>query len=799
MLVAAFAIFWPGHVLQGQETPDDLEEVTVTAQKREEDLQSIALSVSVVPGDLLERMGVNNSTQLAEIVPNLTIRTERPGQSFPVIRGVGTLIEGLGIDQGVGIYVDGVQVDSPIANLVSTFDLERVEVLRGPQGTLYGRNAIGGVINLISRTPGEEFQGRVRAGVGNFSFREIGLSAEGALIPGMLSGRISGVFQENSDGWYRNDAHQFIGTAVADNGATENGTARTMLVFQPADRVDIRLSADYSRTDASGPAWQPLDDVNALAKASSLQGLVLPVYSDEDEDISRLAHNLDTINNTRLYGGGLTINYSFNDRSELVSVTGYRENEIEILEDIDASPYRYLEVSSSGSARSFSQELRYQYSGDSLFGVVGLYYSDSEFRDQFSIDVAAEFIEAAGASQPAINQRGTDSEAQAVFSQWEWDVSDRLRLIFGARWTKSEKTSFRNEFLFTDLALSAALAGRERCFDLQPGLGPADQPGCLTTLSIPGQEDVALPPEITNSMGEGDWSRMTPRLGVQVRIHEALMAYASFSQGYRDGGFEGVASNFLQFDEEILNAWEVGMKSDWLDGRLRVNGALFYYDYQDLQLEVSQLRGNQLFKSVFNAGEAELTGGEIESTWLVSEMLRLSLNVGWLDTEITDLDRSDPSTDFGFVKIGNEFARAPKWTISFVPEFYFPLPRGSLTWRSEFNYKDNHFRDSENGGFADDSDALSLTGANLADGLPPSEALVAPGALIDSELMDSRLIVNTSLAYRGSSGRLEVAIWARNLLDEEYTVNRDFVNGLAYSMALYGAPRTYGLYVNYRF
>ncbi|UCC14614.1 MAG: TonB-dependent receptor [Gammaproteobacteria bacterium] len=799
ILLAGLISLAPCYFLQAQETSGVLEEVTVAAQKREEDLQSIAVSVSVISGNLLERMGVNNSTQLAEIIPNLTIRAERPGQSFPVIRGVGTPIEGLGIDQGVAIYVDGVQVDSPVANLVSTFDLERVEVLRGPQGTLYGRNAVGGVINLISRAPGEEFRGRARVGLGNFSFREIGFSAEGALVPGMLSGRISGVFQENSDGWYRNDAHQFIDERVADNGATENGTARTILVYQPAEHLDIRLSADYSKTDASGPAWQPLDDVNALAKASSLQGLVLPVYSEEDGDISGLAHNLDTINNTRLHGGGLTIYYSLNDRSELVSVTGYRKNEIEILEDLDGSPYRYLEVSSSGSARSFSQELRYQYSGDSLFGVVGLFYSDSEFQDQFSIDVAAEFIEAAGASQPAINQRGTDSEALAVFSQWEWDVSDRLRLILGARWTKSEKTSFRNEFLFTDLALSAALAGRERCFDLQPGLGPADQPDCLTTLSVPEQEDVALPPEITSSMGDGDWSRMTPRLGVQVRVHEGLMTYASFSQGYRDGGFEGVASNFLPFDEEILNAWEVGMKSDWLNGRLRVNGALFYYDYQDLQLEVSQLRENQLFKSVFNAGEAELTGGEIESTWLVSEMLRLSLNVGWLDTEITDLDRSDPSTDFGFVKIGNEFSRAPEWTVSFVPDFHFPLPRGSLTWRSEFNYKDSHFRDSENGGFADESDALVLTGANLADGLPPAEAAVAPGTLIDSERMDSRLICNTSLAYQSSNGRLEVAVWARNLFDEEYTVNRDFVNGLGYTYALYGAPRTYGAYVNYRF
>ncbi|MGI9265352.1 MAG: TonB-dependent receptor, partial [Gammaproteobacteria bacterium] len=646
--------------LQAQEGHDVLDEIVVTAQKREEVLQRAAVSVSVVSGDLLERIGANNSTQLAEIVPNLTVRTERPGQSFPVIRGIGTPIEALGIDLGVAVYIDGVQVDSPSANLFSVIDLERVEVLRGPQGTLYGRNAVGGVINLISRTPGEEFKGRVRAGIGNFEFREIAVSVEGALIPGTLTGRISGSYQENRDGWYRNNAGQFIGERVPDNGLAENGTARTMLIYQPVEHMEIRFSGDYSKTDASGPAWQPLDDVNALAKASSSQGIFLPVYSEEDGDISQLAHNLNTLNNTRLYGGGLTISYTLDDRSELVSVTGYRKNELELLEDLDASPYRYLEVADKANARSISQELRYQYSGDRSRGVAGLFYTDSNIRDQISFDVAAEFIATAGGSEPAIIQRGTESESLAVFSQWEWDVSERLTLILGARWSQSEKQSFRNEFIFTDLALSAASAGEERCFILQPGLGPEDQPECLTTLSIPGQGDLPLEPMINAGAGDGDWSKLTPRIGLQAQVNDGLMAYASFSQGYRDGGIEGDAASFQEFNPETLNAGEAGMKYDGLDGRLRINGALFYYDYEDLQIQLTQIRDNLLFNTIFNAGEAEMRGGELESTWAVSDRLQLSLNVGWLDTEITELDRSNPGTDFGFVKTGNEFPRSPE-------------------------------------------------------------------------------------------------------------------------------------------
>ena len=796
--VSVFALLQPGHLLHAQETPGELTEIVVTAQKRQEGLQHVPLSVSVLPGDLLEKAGVHNSSQLAEIVPNLSIRTERPGQSFPAIRGIGTPIGALGIDQGVAIYFDGVQVDSPVANLVSVFDLERVEVLRGPQGTIYGRNAVGGVINLVSRTPSEEFNGRVRVGVGNFDYREIALSAEGALVPGKLTARVSGVYQENRDAWYRNDAGQFTGERVAGNGATANGTTRVKLFYQPEERLEIRVSGDYSKTDASGPAWQPSGDVNALAKASYLQGFELPVYSG-DSDISRLAHNLDSSNKTTLYGGGLTIDYGLTERSHLVSVTGFRKNAIEVLEDIDGSPYRYLEVASKGNSKNFSQELRYQYSGNRSNGTVGLFYTDSTIRDQFGLDIAAEFITAAGGSEPVIVQRSTESEALAVFGQWEWAVSERMTLVLGARWSTSEKTSIRNEFVFTELALSAATAGLERCFILQPGLGPDDQPGCLTLLSVPGQDDVPLPPVITKGAGEGDWSKFTPRIVIQSQVTEGLMVYASFSQGYRDGGLEGDAANFREFDEETLNAWEVGTKYDGMDGRFRINGALFYYDYQDIQIELSQIKDNLLVNSIFNAAEATMRGGEIESAWLVNDILQLSLNVGWLDSEITKLDSGELNTDFGFVKTGNDFPRAPAWTASFIPDFYFPLSKGSINWRSEFNYKGSHFRDFENGGFADENDAMILTAANLVGGLPPAEALVEPGTLIDSERMDSRLIVNTSLSYQSSNGRLEIAIWARNLFGEAYRVNRDFVNGLVFTNALYGAPRTYGAYLNYRF
>ncbi len=747
LLVTFVASLYPTCFALAEPSSGVLDEIVVTAQKREQDLQSTAMSVSVVSGDVLRRMAVRNSTQLEEVIPNFTVLSVRPSQSFPFIRGIGTPIEGLGVDLGVAVYVDGVQVDTPVSNLFSVLDLERVEVLRGPQGTLYGRNAIGGVIKLISKRPGEEFGGRVRAGVGNYGFREFGLTVEGGLVPEVLAGRIGVIYHENSDGYFRNVAGQVTGEGIADNGALESATVRGMLDYEPTSNLEIVLSADYSETDTSGPAVQPLDDVNAFAKTLVLDGLTLPIYPANDGDTHELAHNLETLNDSRVYGAGVNVNYELSDQIELVSVTGYRENELEILEDLDASPYRYLEVASESAVEQFSQELRFQYSGERLEGVLGVFYTDASYVNQFSVDVAAELIAAAGGSEPAIAQRRADARSLAIFSQWEWRLNDRMTLTLGGRWTETEKSAWRREYTFSDLALSAAAAGLDRCFVLGPGVGPDEQPDCLTALSIPGQGAVPLPPTVEEVAGAGSWSQFSPKIRLSYDIREDVMVYASYTQGYRDGGLEGVVANFREFDEETLHAWEAGVKADLASGRLRTNGAVFFYDYQDVQLELAELRNNQVAQSVFNAGEAQVTGAELETTWLAGDTLQLSLNVGWLDTEITEFDRSDSGIDPGFIKAGNELARAPEWTVSLVPVLDFPLSNGSVTWRSEFNYKDGFFRDVENGAFADESDALVLTGANVFDGVPPSEAVVEPGTLVYSERIESRLLVNSMLSF----------------------------------------------------
>lgn len=785
MKLTPMALAIAATTLSSLATAQTLEEVIVTAQKRVESLQEVPISITAVDGDVLEAMGMRNTGQLAEITPNLTIQSDRPGQSFPAIRGVGTPIKGPGVDQGVAIYLDGVQVDSSGANLLSVLDLQQVEVLRGPQGTLYGRNAVGGVINMTSRRPSDEFQGYIKGGIGNYGSWETGASLEGSIIDDTLSGRISGIMLEN-DAYFKNRT-----PGVDDNGASEDVTVRGTLLWTPTEKLDVTFSADYSETNTSGPAWRTVGISNHQANAAALAGLFVPVFKEPDNDKSKLSHNLNSLNDSEIYGASITFNYELSDKIDLVSITGYRETEQELLEDLDASPYRYLEVASATDFNNTTQEFRLHYTDDSIAGVVGLFYNESENENLFSVDSFIEFLVPAGGAAPSTTSRGGETEAISIFTQWDWNLSDALTLTLGARYSASEKDTFRNETSFTEIAAVNAGAGVERCFINEPGVTPDQQPACLTAV-VPGVE--------TNASGDGDWSSFTPKLGLRYLFDNDTMVYATYSQGYRDGGLAGSAAEFSEFDEEIVDAYELGFKSEFADNSIRLNGSVFYYDYTDLQLQLSDLSGNQVVTKVFNAGEAEMYGAELELVWLASDYFTLSANLGVLETEITKLD-DDPNIDFGFIREGNEFPQAPSLSASLIPEFHFDMFGGSVLWRTEINYMDEYFEDAENGGFANADDAGVLTGSGIVENgyvFDPS-LVVMPGDKVDSEKYDSRTVVNTSFVYTTAGGNIDITVWARNLFDEEYQDTRRYVAGVVFTTERYALPRTYGLKAEYRF
>lgn len=778
--------------MSGTSQAMELEEIIVTAQKREQSLQDVGIAVLTVSGQTLDLMNVTSSSQLAELTPNMSISSDRPNQSFPSIRGVGSAIRAPGVDQGVAIYLDGVQVDSGGANLFSVIDLAQVEVLKGPQGTLYGRNAIGGVINMTSTRPSEEFQGNVKAGFGSDGFFEVAGGIEGSLVEDVLTGRISAVYKENDD--YTENT--FPG--VDGYGSQENTNVRATLSYTPNDRLQADFTIDHSKVEGDSTPWQstaadsgligPVSNGQSVAFVLSGAPVSVPTHIENDNDIRSLSHNFDSVASSEINGLALKVKYQINDNLDLVSITGSRESTYISTEDLDASPNSYLDVVSNNDFESFTQEFQLQYSNDNVTGVFGLFYADSELDNTFSVDAFREF-NVLGGSQPTTTNRISNTESFAVFTQWDWGVTDKLTLTAGLRYGESEKSNALTETTFTDIPFAAQLAGLSQCFVNAPGVNPADQPACLTAF---------VPASVGSNSGSAEFDRVSPKVGLTYQATDDVMLYGSITEGYRDGGLSGDVNSFARFEEEVLTSYEVGFKSELADGSVRLNASVFYYDYEDLQLELTDiLASGAIVMNVLNAGEATLSGAEVELLWAATDNFTLGVNLGLLDTEYETVAlRAGVNT--GFLKDGNEFPAAPSTQISLVPQYAFEAFGGQVNWRTEINYTDASFEDFENGGFAG-SDAGSLTGVGIVNNgfmFNPS-LIVSPTDLVDSEIKESNTIVNSSLAFMKDD--YEITLWVRNLFDEDIVDQRRYISGVVQNQIRYGNPRTFGVNAKLRF
>ncbi|MFT5656036.1 MAG: iron complex outermembrane receptor protein, partial [Arenicella sp.] len=494
--------------MSGTSQAAELEEIIVTAQKRAQSLQDVGIAVITVSGQTLDSMNVTSSSQLAELTPNMSISSDRPNQSFPSIRGIGSAIRAPGVDQGVAIYLDGVQVDSGGANLFSVIDLAQVEVLKGPQGTLYGRNAIGGVINMTSKKPSEEFQGNVKAGFGSDGFFEVAGGIEGAIVEDVLTGRISAVYKENDD--YTENTLP----GVDGYGSQENTNVRATFSYTPSDRLQADFTIDHSNVEGDSTPWQstaadsgligPVSNGQSVAFVLSGAPVSVPTHIENDNDIRSLSHNFDSVASSEINGLALKVKYQINDNLDFVSITGSRESTYISTEDLDASPNSYLDVVSNNDFESFTQEFQLQYSNDNVTGVFGLFYADSELDNTFSVDAFREF-NVLGGSQPTTTNRISNTESFAVFTQWDWNVTDKLILTAGLRYGESEKSNALTETTFTDIPFAAQLAGLSQCFVAAPGVNPEDQPACLTAF---------VPASVGSNSGTAEFDRVSPKVGL---------------------------------------------------------------------------------------------------------------------------------------------------------------------------------------------------------------------------------------------------------------------------------------------
>lgn len=715
-----------------------LEEILVTARKREESVQSTPVSMAAFSQQALEARSITNFKRVGEIAPNIEINGGIPnggGSATQIfIRGVGQDDYSFPNEPGVGLYIDDVYISRSAAADFGFMDIERIEILRGPQGTLYGRNTIGGAVKVVTRKPTGETGGQVGVTVGEFDRLDVFANYEMPLSDTVAAKFAIATFQRDGLG------ENFIGQ---DLGEDDEWDARLTLRWQPSDTMDIVFAADYMTQEQAGPAgsmvrFDPLDpttnflvnDLLAPPRAEEL-GLEPPfdVYGeayvktldDCDDCVYDSSGTVETRDDADIWGMSLTVDKDFSGFM-LKSITAIRDYDIDIRRDSEHTPFDIVQVDNPEEFTQYSQE--FQLIGtamdDRIDWVTGFYGLIEDGESTLFAPLLSGLYEAAGADLTALIETEYDAYSLAAYAEFTYHMSDRLGLTFGGRLTHDDK-----EYIYG--------------------------------LSRPESGEVPLPPEkLTES-----WTEFLPKFGVEFQQSDDLLIYANASRGYKAGGYNSRALSGIApkaYDPEYLNSYELGVKSTLLNNTLTLNGAVFYNDYEDIQLlAVLDLGGGNVETVIENAGQATIIGGELEFVWAPTSRFNMSGGIGLLDAEYDEVGDSAQSAG---ISENNELINAPEFSANLSGEYLFPIAGGDLSLRADMIYRDEQYRDAVN--------------------TPELKA-------------DAYTIWNGRITWTPASGNWMVAGFVTNITDELYVTNGVSVLGLGYVEAYYNRPREWGL------
>jgi len=682
-----------------------LEEIVVTARKREESLQDAPLSVTALSGESLEIRGITNISEIGNITPNLTYQNNpQAGGSTSVatvyVRGIGQR-DFLGtIDNGVGFYIDDVYIARTVGATVDLVDVERVEVLRGPQGTLFGRNNIGGAIRLFSKKPSEEFGGYISATVGTDSLFRVRAKVDMPISEKLLSSFTALVGVQ--DGYVERPA------GGGELGDDDTKAFRSSVLWLPSDSVEVSLTTDYSKEEENGAAFTLAssgtltggfadfyNNVTAGATCAYPGGLssANPIcYNDQYTSDSSNAGTAQTFSDTETKGVKLGIDWNINDNLSFKSITAYRDLDSQFARDSDASPLTIVHFFDDFQAEQFTQEL--QLSGSAFEGaldwIAGAYYYDEDGSNLNILDFAI-------ANFPSANAFTTESKA--VFAQGTYHVTDKLDVTLGLRYTDEEKT-----------------------FDPVQTTGP---------------NNIGLPvgiPIVPFGLNERSTDETTPSLNIAYSVNDNFLTYANYSEGFRSGGFVQRIFPPLpfvpDFGPEFVESYELGFKYD--GSNFSLNGSVFRSDYTDIQVRTQNPGFIGFFEA--NVGDAEISGLELELKWQPADTWFIEATYGYSDAEYTAIRVTPPLVSQ--VSIDNEFDHVPEnsWSISVSKEFN--LQSGaSIVARLGGNYHSGYFNNPDN-----------------------TEAIETPSV----DLWDA------TLAWTAANEKLNVNLGVKNLTDERY-------------------------------
>ena len=753
-----------------------IEEIVVTANRREERLQDVGLSVTALGSASLENLNITTATDITRAVPSLKMNAYSSSQVVFNIRGVAQNSYGDEQEPPVAVYQDDSYSSS--INLASfpVFDLERVETLRGPQGTLFGRNATGGAIQFISKKPTDEFEGYVAATYGRFNQQIIEGALSGPLFSEKWQGRIA--FISNQDDGYINS----LIPSEEDRGANDHYALRGRIAWQPTEDVDVDLILRYMRADKERQAG--LYSHEPACPNAQRQGEFTPpteacAFWGSPEGAAGTGFRNDAIIPSRggdpwateetspsyvdrtIRAATLRVDFSIG-ALDVISITDYQNADKFYIEGGDASPVEGVVFYQGSDLEQYSEELRLAGDLGSNHLVGGLYFMNvdgdytGQFADPFYRDLFTGCVPDC-AYIPVITA-SQQTTSFAVFLQNEWEATEKLSLITGLRYWRDER--------------EGAYYGDEPSNDMHIAFDEHQVVG--TAFGAPFDESV-VPVTLTPDDATPTFDDVTARLELDYRVNDDLMVFASFNRGSKSGGFSfstgtpfadfppvtplGTNAQFLNgipFDPEVLNAFEVGFKST-IGGTTRFDASAFYYDYQDYQAFV-QLGYNQ---TVINL-PATAYGLEAEINSNPVDGLTLQLGVSALSSNVEDIILPDSITE-----VEHDLPQAPSLSGNALARYEFGLGGGRASVQADVQYTDD----------------FCFT------------VLCAP---VEKE--DGYTVLNARIGYGAEDGRWEVALFGDNLSDEEYRVYAFDSSLFAGVVAgVYAKPRTYGIHAIVRF
>lgn len=760
-----------------------IEEVIVTAQKREESANEVGISLTAVSGDLMNNLGIQTVNDLSDFVPNLKIQNQFGGdQAVFDVRGVALFSYDTASSSPVATYVDGVVLPYPAMTQGQIYDVERVEVLRGPQGTLFGKNTTGGAVSFISKGATEEFEGSVNASVGNYELSRIE-AAFGGPLSDTFGARIAAIYVRQGDG-YQTDV--FTGQHV---GGIDRASGRLTLNWTPTDTLefDLKVSAGKDQSDNGGLKILAPYTQTFLGDPDPNNWLT---FTPEDHpghwDTGVGANMFADINpfdkprkDNKSSGATLNVNWDLG-ATTISSVTGYNKLDRVNQMDWDGTPFPTNDYSFAGEMTSLSQELRLSSNGDGPFNwMIGAYFAQDEVDEKVRYDCSVSdicFLVAYGVDYTQ------ESSTAAVFAHTEWSFTNNLSLTVGLRYTEEDRelkaigtTLDADPFsVFGDFfgyqvgpqSLTGFLAD-----DFSSASGILD---CLVLLNCPGYAP------------RSDWQlkddAVSGKVGLNWIAADDLLLYGSVSQGFKSGGFGSFAASQLAqyspYESETLTAYELGAKWTLADGRAQLNVGTYFYDYKDRQV-FSGLHDIVFgpLSAYVNAPKSSLAGAEVELNWVPADGWDIRQAIGYAKgkfDEFVDYDAAavnalgpDPVSGLFetpiFIDRSGEDAPGTEWQYSGLLAYRFAVG-GNLDLRLQTDY-------------AYSSAYKSIYGSDFN--------------------LESYWLVNAQVSLLESqAGRWELALWGRNLANEEYFTDKNFYNEAAL-MGAVGAPRTYGLRLTY--